>query len=79
VSTYIRLLKLAISVEGEEREEKEKHTGNLVSTLNPSRTYESLMRIMYVSQSTSCMISIRRLDKMLGPSSVNLERNWSHC
>ena len=42
------------------------------------RTHESLMRMMYVSQSTSCMISIRRLDKTLGTSSMNLERNWSH-
>ena len=26
-----------------------------------------------------CMISIHRLDKLLGPSSMNLERNWSQC
>jgi hypothetical protein len=43
VSTYIRLFRLIIC-EGEEREEKKKLTGNLVSTLK--RTYESLMRMM---------------------------------
>ena len=43
------------------------------------RTYENLMRMMFVSRSTSCMILIRRLDKLLGPNSMNLERNWSHC
>ena len=26
-----------------------------------------------------CMITIHRLDKLLGPSSMNLERNWSQC
>ena len=43
------------------------------------RMYENLMRMKFVSQSTSCMILIRRLDKLLGPNSMNLERNWSHC
>ena len=52
-------------------------TGILVSTLK--HMYETLMRMMYVFQSTSCKISIRRLGKMLGPNSMNLERNWSRC
>ena len=82
MSKYMRLFRLAISVfcEGKERDEekrkkKEKLTGNLVSILK--RTYESLMQML--SQSTSCMILIHRLDKLLGPSSMNLEHNWSHC
>ena len=59
------------------KNKKEKLTGSLVSILK--RTYENLMRMMFVSRSTSCMILIRRLDKLLGPNSMNLERNWSHC
>jgi hypothetical protein len=48
-----------------------------VSTLK--HTYESLMRMMYVSKSTSCMISIRPLDERGSSlSSMNLERNWGH-
>jgi hypothetical protein len=63
-------------VEAEVKEDMQTSlTGNLVSTVK--RMYESLM---YVSQSTSCMISIRRLDKKswLGTSSMTLERNWNH-
>ena len=80
MSTYMRLFRLAISVfcEGEEREERRrKLTENLESILK--RRYESQMRMMYVSQSTSCVILIHRLDKLLGPSLMNLEHNWSHC
>ena len=80
MSTYMRLFRLAISVfcEGEERgERRRKLTGNLESILK--RRYESLMRMMYVSQSTSCVILIHRLDKLLGPNLMNLEHNWSHC
>ena len=78
----MRLFRLEISVYHDVKAKKEerggkKLTGNLVSILK--RTYGSLMQMMYVSQSTSCVILIRRLDKLLGPSSMNLEHNWSHC
>ena len=52
---------------------KKKLTRNLVSILK--RMYETLMRMMYVSQSTNCKILSCRLDKMLDPSLMNLERN----
>ena len=81
MSTYMRLFRLTISVYHDVKARKEKRvgkklTGNLVSILK--RTYESLMRMKYISQSTSCMILIHRLDKLLGPSLMNLEHNWSH-
>ena len=70
---------VCVCVLSEEKKRKKKKilTGNLVSTLK--RRYGTLMRMMCVFHSTSCRILICRLDRMLGPSLMNLERNWSHC
>jgi hypothetical protein len=53
---------------------KEKRKTHRKSCVHSKTCYESLMRMMYVS------LSPRRfkLDKTLGPSTMNLERNWSY-
>ena len=84
-STDIRLFRLndwRISwYEGEERdgEKKKRNTHRKSRVHSKMYVWKPYVNEVRFSVHQLCMISIHRLDKLLGPSSMNLERNWSQC